>query len=339
MGGSIQNWRVGIATVFSVALILGAYLLARGFSTPPVAQASTESALLQAIATKDSDHDGLPDWEESLYGTDPSNPDTFHLGMTDGEAVARGLIVPKAVADIAVATSTPSAPVTGGPPPAAAGSLTDAFAKNFFTLYVSAKQTNGGSPLSKDQVNALATQAFQNLAASIAPAPDFKQASDLTVSGSGPDALRAYALAAENVLRVQSATLPKSELQYLQDAVGGDATATGHIYELAKAYRNVATGLAAVPVPSELAGTSLALINAMARISQTSSDFANFNADPVTAMLALKQYASAVLALGNALQAVSTIYASAGVTFAPGAPGSAFVSVMQGISTATSTTP
>lgn len=339
MGGSIQNWRVGIATVFSVMLVVGAYVLARGVTSPPVAQASSETALLQAIATKDSDNDGLPDWEESLYGTNPNNPDSFHLGMTDGEAVAKGLIVPKAVADITTATSSPPTPDTGGPAAAGAGSLTDAFAKNFFTLYVSAKQTNGGNALSKSQVSALATQAFQNLAASIAPAPDFKQTRDLTISGSGPDALRAYAVAAENVLKVQSAKLPKSELQYLQDAIQGDSTATPHILELAKAYRDVATGLAAVPVPKELAGTSLALINAMARISQTSSDFANFNADPITAMLALKQYAPAVLALGNALQAVSTIYASNGVTFAPGAPGSAFVSVMQGISTATSTTP
>jgi hypothetical protein len=40
----------------------------------------------------DSDHDGLPDVVESIYGTDPYNPDTFGLGITDGQAVELGLI-------------------------------------------------------------------------------------------------------------------------------------------------------------------------------------------------------------------------------------------------------
>ncbi len=40
--------------------------------------------------TLDSDHDGLPDWEEELIGTDPHNPDTDGDGFKDGEEVASG---------------------------------------------------------------------------------------------------------------------------------------------------------------------------------------------------------------------------------------------------------
>jgi len=38
----------------------------------------------------DSDHDGLPDWEEALYGTDPHNPDTDGDGTPDGEEIKEG---------------------------------------------------------------------------------------------------------------------------------------------------------------------------------------------------------------------------------------------------------
>lgn len=39
---------------------------------------------------KDTDHDGLSDYEEKyLYGTDPNNPDTDHDGMKDGDEVKR----------------------------------------------------------------------------------------------------------------------------------------------------------------------------------------------------------------------------------------------------------
>ena len=111
MGGNVSlNWRTIVAALFSVVLVVGAYVLARGIELPLTAQASTETALLQAIATRDSTGDGLPDWQKALYGIplNSTTTDYFNLGMTDGEAVARGLIVPKAIADIQVTTSSDS---------------------------------------------------------------------------------------------------------------------------------------------------------------------------------------------------------------------------------------
>jgi len=108
MGRILGNWRIILATFFSLVLIVGAYVLARGAVSPSIAEASTETALLQAIATRDSTGDGLPDWEKSLYGIpiNATTTDYFHLGMTDGEAVAKGLVVPKAIADVGTASSS-----------------------------------------------------------------------------------------------------------------------------------------------------------------------------------------------------------------------------------------
>lgn len=39
----------------------------------------------KSIAELDSDHDGLKNWEETLWGTDPNNPDTDGDGTPDGE--------------------------------------------------------------------------------------------------------------------------------------------------------------------------------------------------------------------------------------------------------------
>lgn len=38
----------------------------------------------------DSDNDGLPDYLEPFYGTDPGNPDTDKDGFKDGEEVEKG---------------------------------------------------------------------------------------------------------------------------------------------------------------------------------------------------------------------------------------------------------
>ncbi|MDP2665244.1 MAG: thrombospondin type 3 repeat-containing protein, partial [bacterium] len=333
MGQILQNWRVLTATLFSAVLVVGAYLLAKGVESPPAAQASTETALLQAIATKDSDGDGLPDWEEALYGTDPHKTDTFSLGMTDGEAVAKGFIIPKAIADISVATSSPTIAGSDGlPPPPAEGTITAAFAKSFFALFLAAKNANGGADLSETQMNDVASQALNSLSSVIVAAPDYKSAKDITVAGSGADALKAFAVSAEAILLKNTSNATTSEINYLKSALlNNDATAAPHIISIAKAYRDSAVGLAVLQVPAELAETHLALVNAMMRISQITTDFTFSDTDPLATMLALSQYPPAVLALANSYFAIGKVYKAAGISLPAGAPGASFVNLIENV--------
>lgn len=326
MGRILENWRVPAAGLFAVILIGGAYVLARGIGSPPAVEASTETALLKAIATKDSDNDGLPDWEESLYGTDPHNSDSFKLGLTDGEAVAKGLIVPKAIANIPNATSTQSAN---------SGTLTETFAENFFMLYLSAKQANNGVDLTSDQTSTLAEQAVNQFLQTFVPASDFKTAEDIKISGTGPDALRVFAIAAEAVFRNskdkdEEATM--SDLEYFQSAIqGDDATAPAHLVSLAKTYRSSAAGLAVLPVPKELATDDLVLVNAIMRLGGIYSDFARVGTDPLGAMLALQQYQQTELAAEQAFIDLYKVYATSGVVIPNGTPGASFVNLMTNI--------
>lgn len=333
MGQILRNWRVLAATFFSAVLVVGAYLFARSIESPRAAQASMETALLQAIATKDSDGDGLPDWEEQLYDTSPNTTDTFKLGMTDGEAVARGLIVPKAIADIPTATSSPTSTDLDGLPPAPAeGTLTAAFAKNFFTLYLAAKQASGGANLSESDMQNVASQALGSLSSVVTAAPDFKSVKDIKVSGSGPDALTAFAVSAEQVLLKNTSNASKSEVLYLKDALeNNDVTAFSHIASIAKQYRDSAIGLAVLPVPEELAADDLALINAMMRVSGIASDFTLANTDPLAAILALQQYPRAVTALATAFTHIGKTYTTAGISLPPGTPGASFVNLIEDI--------
>lgn len=332
-GKFIRNWRVPTATLFSIALIVGAYMLARGIGDPPVAQAFTETALLQAIATKDSNGDGLPDWEKPLYGipVNSTTTDYFHLGMTDGEAVAKGLIVPKAIANIPIATSTPVAG-TGidyakyGLTAPTEGTLTDTFARDFFTLYLSAKQANGGVDLTTSQENALAGQALVQLSQQVSLTADFKNATDLTVSGTGTAALKNFAVAAGAVVKENAISTTMSGIGYFQSAVENDSTsALAHLVALSDAYRKLAIGIAALQVPQELASVDLVIINSIMRLSAIYADFARVNTDPLTAILALQQYPSTELTVENAFTTLSSIYAIANIVLPAGTPGASFV--------------
>lgn len=334
-GEIFKHWNIIAATLFSVVLIAGAYMFARGIESPQVAQASTETALLQAIATKDSNGDGLPDWEKSLYGipVNSATTDYFHLGMTDGEAVAKGLIVPKAIADIRVATSSPTSFSPNGlPSPSVEGTLTATFTQNFLILYLAAKQANGDADLSESQVNDVASQAVNQLAVSIKATPDFKTVHDLAVFGSGASALTAFAVSAEAVFMKNTSNATTSELAYLKSALeNNDLIAIQHMASIAKEYRNSATGLAVLPVPTELAVDDLALVNAMMHLSEIISDFTRVNDDPLTAILALKQYPQAVQSFGAVFIDISKIYAAAGIVLPSGTPGASFMNLINGL--------
>jgi hypothetical protein len=332
MGQILPSWRVTLATLFAGVIIVGAFLLAQGIQSPPVAQASTESALLQAIATKDSTGDGLPDWEKALYGIplDASTTDYFHLGMTDGEAVAKGLIVPQAIADIPTATATPVSLGTDGLPPAAdPGTLTASFSQEFLSLYLSAKEANGGAALSDTDTANIASQAMDALSSSVTTTPDFKSASDLTLATSSPEALQIFAAEAQAVMAENAASETETEITYLNDAVeNNDASAIPHIADIAKSDRDSAVGLAALPVPASIAADDLFLINSLMRLSEIINDFTLVNSDPLAAMLALQQYLQATQNLWQAFANIGAAYASAGVVLPNGTPGAAFVNVI-----------
>ncbi len=44
---------------------------------------------ISSLTETDQDNDGVPDWEEKFWGTDPANPDTNGDGVSDGEEVAK----------------------------------------------------------------------------------------------------------------------------------------------------------------------------------------------------------------------------------------------------------
>ncbi len=333
MASLIAKWRVVVATLVALVLVVGAYLLAQNSIRPPHAVASAEQALLEAISKKDSDGDGLPDWEEALYGTDAHKIDTRSLGMTDSEAVAKGLIVPSAVTLAPPATTggISSAAEYGLTSPAK-GSLTESFARNFFSLYIGEKQARGGRALTGEESAALAKKAVEALASTIAPVQDYKTEKDIAVSGQGVAALRSFAATAEAVLVANQVDATKSELSYLEDmVVRGNTSAAAHLRSIARGYRSTAAGLAALPVPQELALPHLALINALARVGDITNDFALVEGDPLATMFALGQYTPTVLDLGNAFIAIGRVYSDAGITMAAGEPGGLFANFMKAL--------
>lgn len=317
-----QRTTIVLALIVAVIVIGGAWVIS-GHHYPSFGVANAESSdqLLKAYAAKDTDGDGLPDWEEALYGTNPNDAHSVRPDLTDSQAVAQGLVAPH-YAGTAAATTTGESLASQVPGSAAKpGSLTDQFSQQFFDNYLS---TRGSSVPSASDMQAFVTNAVSQLQASQVRTDAFS-AADMKVSGSGPDALRAYAANVDAAFAAHISRLPYSELTYFSDAVEkNDSGALASVAAIGLAYTNTSKSFLAVPVPTEAANAHLAIANAMARLGTTITDMSMVNDDPIRAMVALGNYGDDTANLANALASMHIVFANENITIPSGTMGNGF---------------
>ena len=121
---------------------------------PSANQAGKPTSFLQAYedANRDSDNDGLKDWEEILWKTDPLKADTDGDGTPDNEEVREAAKIPE------------DAKTANEP---ALQTLTDRIAQRFAVEYLTTQGATGGTPdtfqkksLSESLIESLAREAL-----------------------------------------------------------------------------------------------------------------------------------------------------------------------------------
>lgn len=301
-----------------VALLISGPLPFHLFST---ANALSTHDLLVQYAAKDTDADGLPDWEEALYGTDPNNAHTVDATLLDGEAVSQGLVKPK----FATATTTPVDTASIPGVSAGADTVTDEFARALFSQYLS--QAGSGTP-SPESVAVFVEKAVTDLEKKQS-VPDAFNQGQVRVSDSGSDALIAYAASIENVFSKNAIQQEKSEIEYLSDAVQkNDTEALSHVRKIGESYMALSKAYIAQSAPREAALPHLAVANALARIGADITDFGAMDKDPLRAYLGLARYQEDVPKLVTALTLLNKVYTSEQVVVPEGTSGSFFYQLL-----------
>lgn len=301
MAHSTRTLRIIGASLLAVLMVGGTFLSTGPnpfFGMTRIVGAQSSEELLREYAAKDSDTDGLPDWQESLYGTDPLNPESFKAGVKDGEAVTQGLIEPKVIVR---PENEPIDPDTIPGTVAATNSLTDRFAQTLLKQYL---LNRTDTPPTQEEVVAFVQAGVADLSASYAPRPAYA-AGDMQVSGSSDtQALRDYVSRLELVFLSTGANAKKNELYYFEDAMRGDASAKTYLINIAGAYLALSRAVAAVPVPREALPSHTALANAFAELSKVTEDMATLDIDPLRALLGIAQYDDAA---GNLFSALTNL--------------------------------
>lgn len=304
--------------LIAVVLIGTAYVSSGpSFLSAKSVGAESTHDLLVSYASKDTDSDGLPDWQEALYGTDPSNAHSVNASVTDGEAVAQGLVAPK----FRNATTTPvdSSVIPG--PNAGPQTLTDQFGKELFGQYLKAR--GSGEPSSAD-VATFVEQGVSSLRKSQAVQNAFNQG-QVKVSGTGPDALLTYAASVEKIITKIDAGKSKDEIGYFSDAVyKNDPTSLAAVQKYAKDYAIAGKALMDVSAPKELATAHLRLANSLMQVSESLNDMSALKTDPLRAMLGMATYKDTSAEGRGALSDIWQVFHAENVVPSPGTTGSTF---------------
>lgn len=307
---SPKTIRVVVALFISFSFIAAGYYFSSPLRTS-IANATSTEEILKAAAVKDTDSDGLPDWQEALYGTNPENPHSVDASLTDSEAVAQGKVEPKFKTEDPLPEAVSSDRIPGDVP--ASGSLTERFAKEFFSKFVLSK--NMGNVTDADKETFVAG-AVASIVAETATKTVFSEKDVVAGTVSGPEALQTYGTASDAAQRKPSATLEKDELSYLLDYMNtNDEDALKKVALIGEAYHDTAYALIKVSAPPELRSSHLKLANTLEQISVAVSNMAAVKSDPVLSLVGLGQYSVAAVQLQDVLDEMHPIYDAAGVRF------------------------
>jgi|CXWL01.1.fsa_nt_gi hypothetical protein len=323
----IRTLRIGGALVIAISLVGGAYVITGpSFLGVKTVGAEGTEELLRAYAAKDSDGDLLPDWQEALYGTDPNRAVSTTHGVSDGEAVSKGLLTPKSLASELpqedLGPTVTQADLPGVDP--APGSITDQFSKEFFKRYIAA---SNGSALSEEDQKALMDSLlidFQSRASKILMSPYTKISVHTSVSVSILD----YVGSVENILRVRDVPQGDGEPLPLMEAFLTDKSEIAHkkLEALGDSYRAIASDLAQLPVPPALSQDHLVLMQSFDSLARATSVVVNYEQDPLGVLGALALYQPSSSKIVLSFENIATIILSNGEP-APGTPGALLVQI------------
>lgn len=289
-----------LAVVFAFAVISGALVWSSfsGFwktnKAQPAEQQTANNNQQTALANdagKDSDDDGLKDWEEGLYGTDPKKADTDGDKTPDGEEIRLGRDPLKKWPDDKVREPTVDAATNGERQTADTGNLTYNLTKSILESGVLGAIDQSGNLASTDFLQNI------NLPDNIDPeilfqsTPFITKSNLPTAAGNDPQAVIKYFDSLSAVYQKDYVPQSKiSDLFVLVTAMQSENYAKlAELDPLIRALKLTITDAKKIPVPPDYKDFAAREINYLIRTERMIEIFRNTESDPLATAVIFKK--------------------------------------------------
>lgn len=267
-----------------------------------LAVVESSDSSLQAMAEPDSDSDGLKDWEEVIFGTDPQDPDTDNDGITDKQEYSN--------ASTTIATSNLLSSRNSD-------SLTGATGIELFSQYASLKQTDSFNPTN---IDLLAERVVLELQGSVKN--ESYVAGDMLVqTGSSNEAIRAYG---NTLASIRDSYFEEYKKSPVVSPAGTGLSDPAFVEGLKRAsgiYLRMSKDIMALSVPYEIANSHLELANNYLN-SSVSLNETVAGSDPLKSAASLGAYINLQAEEYNILYQISLYLKQNGIIYTTDESGS-----------------
>ncbi len=300
-----------LAGLVGVALIYPEERTVKYSSQGAELETGTLERIVDVAGNVDKDTDGLKDWEEALFKSDPNNKDTDRDGTDDGEEVklGRNPIIPGPNDKISKLET-----LSGKYTEDSYENLTatDKVSRQLFAEYFQAKQS-GGKVSSETQARIIESAISDS---DLIKKGRFYTEGELKiVNESGEPSLRKYGNDVGAILKKYPGN-KESELTILNRAIKeDDENELSKLDVSASAYQNAIKNMLLLSVPKKAVSVHLSVINELSAIEKINRDMRNVFKDPITALSSTQEYIKTVTNLAESLKNVGLFFKEEGVFF------------------------
>lgn len=319
-----KNIRLIGSLLLAVLIVIGGVILSRIDFSPIQKEGSVSVVEKRTFTTTDQDDDGLLDWEENLWGTDPQNPDTDGDGTSDGDEIQgnRDPIV-AGPDDNLSRTLLAKTPTTSGA--TTTRTTTQGFSQELLSRYLLFKQS--GIELNDGNIEKLLAPLLSDIT-SAAPAAVWTK-NDITIStNTSVAALTTYGNQAGETLNKALDTLRSVATITKKPLSGLTASEQTAIKNALQQAAKETEKLSTIVVPKPLAEAHIALLNGLFGMTTSLQVVTDAAQDPLGALSGLQLYAEHVTSFNTAVATIARYFESNEILFTPTSGGSIFTSTL-----------
>lgn len=272
-----------------------------------------------SLAETDSDQDGLKDWQEALWKTDPNKKDSDGDGTEDGEEVENNRN-PNLKGPGDELSSVASSQLFGNG--VSDLSPTEVFAREFLSEYSKVKKSGG--ELTGDSQ----TEIITNILSNPNIVEDLRQYSEgeLIVSNdNSPLSLKKYGNTMGEILK-ENPYRDENEISILNRALQSeDEEILLKLDPIISSYENILNKMLKVSTPKEAVQIHLYILDSTNQMLQTIKNFRNVFEDPVSGMVSIGNYEATTKGLLSSFVNAQEFFKQKGISFSESETGSYFV--------------
>lgn len=250
--------------------------------------AVVETGDQRAFATAgDADNDGVPDWKEILWSTDPQNPDSDGDGIGDAEEIASGSNpTGESVDDTYIAPS--------------ALTPTEAVSRELFAGYAEYRQDG---ILDISEANSAVSEVLGRNIAAQAPATTY-DLSDLSIESDV--SVSAYETALATTFRKMTEIREYELVTFGRAVESEDFAELEKLNHAAAVYTEVVADILAMEVPTALASQHLEVVNSLSALGGATGALTTWSGDPLYGLDLINNFVEAENTFASH---ISTLYA------------------------------